>query len=351
MTDFSRHKYHTLDGIRGIAALLIVLRHAGDYFGGISFTESYLAVDLFFVLSGFVIAEAYAERLASGLSCVDFMRVRLIRLYPLYLLGTLLGIIYYSTGIMLGYKAPVTASELAVASILAMVMLPSPLSPSLYPVNGPSWSLLFELLSNGLYAISHPKLTTSRLLIALAVSAIVLGVLVYIKGNLDVGFNWKHFFMGIPRVIYSFGAGLLIQRIQFRNFPLQLPSWVLMVFVLAILCYSPATQARSWYDMLAVTILFPGVVYLASTSEPGSVMAVRCYAFLGSVSYAIYVLHVPISQSIRAALKVSLKSDVAQLAPISGVILLFGLVLFSWIMDCVYDRPVRRIASKLFLEK
>src|SRR5580698_5736841 len=90
-----RRKYHTLDGIRGAAALMVLMRHAGFYFGGLglylSKGESYLAVDLFFVLSGFVISEAYDGRLVEGLSPLEFMKIRVIRLYPLYLLGLLIG--------------------------------------------------------------------------------------------------------------------------------------------------------------------------------------------------------------------------------------------------------------------
>ena len=80
-----KHVYATLDGIRGIAAALVAMRHAGALFPGWDFPNSGLAVDLFFVISGFVVASAYDRRLADGLTLGAFMRIRLIRLYPLYL--------------------------------------------------------------------------------------------------------------------------------------------------------------------------------------------------------------------------------------------------------------------------
>ncbi len=344
----SRHKYRTLDGIRGVAALMIVLRHTGDYFGGFFFIESYLAVDLFFVLSGFVIAEAYNKRLTGGLSSIEFMRIRLIRLYPLYMLGSVLGIIHV-TGIMLfgNHSDNWSAFELATNATLAILMLPSPLSPLLYPINGPSWSLLFELFSNWVYAISYPLLTTVRLLIVVAFSSIALGICVYKIGNLDAGFYWNDFIVGIPRVLYSFGAGLLVQRFR-KNSVLHIPSWVLIALVFVILCLDPPAQIRPWFDIVAVTILFPAIVYLASASEPNSVLAARCYTLLGAASYAIYVLHVPLSKLIATVFRRSTTFEVAQFAPFSGVVLLFGLILFTWWIDRYYDQSVRRMATKYF---
>lgn len=124
-----RRKYHTLDGIRGTAALMILVRHAGYYFGNIgirlSKAESYLAVDLFFVLSGFVIAEAYDKRLAGGLSPTDFMKIRFIRLYPLYLLGLLIGTIASIFSIFGNNTVNLTGANLAKDFAFCLFMFPS----------------------------------------------------------------------------------------------------------------------------------------------------------------------------------------------------------------------------------
>ena len=327
---------------------MVVLRHTGNFFGEISFTESYLAVDLFFVLSGFVIAEAYNKRLTGGLSAIEFMRIRLIRLYPLYMLGALLGVVYL-TGIMLfgNHSDNWTVFELVTNATLAILMLPTPLTPMLYPINPPSWSLLFEFLANGLYAFFYPLLTTVRLLIIVAISAIALGICVFQIGNIDAGFYWKDFLIGIPRVLYSFGAGLLIQRFQ-KGFILHVPSWILITLVFVILCSDPPSQVRPWFDIITITILFPAIVYLASASEPSSGLAAKLYTLLGATSYAIYVLHVPLSKLITVGFKKITTLEVAQFAPLSGVILLFCLILVTWWIDRYYDQPVRRMASKYF---
>ena len=327
---------------------MIVLRHTGYYFGGFSFTESYLAVDLFFVLSGFVIAEAYNNKLTHGLSTFEFMRIRFIRLYPLYLLGTVLGIIYVAGTMIVGKNSDNwTAFELIADSTFAILMLPSPLSSRLYPINGPSWSLLFELFSNFLYAIFFPLLSTGRLFITITISAIFLGICVYKFGNLDAGFYWKEFFVGIPRVLYSFGTGLLIHRFH-KNIKLYCPSWILIILVFIILCLDLPTYLRPWYDILSVVILFPTIVCLASVSEPSSVITLKCYSILGMTSYAIYVLHVPLSKLIAVVFRRSTSFEVAQFAPYSGIVLLFILILFTWVIDRFYDMPVRRIVTKYF---
>lgn len=344
-----RHKYHTLDGIRGVAALLIVLRHTGSYFGGFSFTESYLAVDLFFVLSGFVIAEAYNKRVAGGMTPLEFMRIRLIRLYPLYLLGAVLGVVHAAVVMLFGSNSGNWQGfDLVTVALFAILMLPSPATPMLYPINAPSWSLLFELFSNWLYAIFFPLLTTGRLLVVVAISALALGVCVYKIGNLDAGFYWDNFAVGIPRVLYSFGAGLLVHKFRNSFFEVRIPSWMLMALVFALLCLEPSAQVRPWFDFVAVTILFPAIVYLASASEPKSALASKCYAILGLTSYAIYVLHVPLSRLIASVVTRSTTYKVEQFAPYSGVVLLFALILFSWWIDRHYDQPTRRIATKYF---
>lgn len=343
-----RHKYLTLDGIRGVAALLIVLRHTGSYFGGFSFADSYLAVDLFFVLSGFVIAEAYNKRMAGGMTPLEFMRVRLIRLYPLYLLGAVLGVALATEAMLLGDNAGNWQGfDLAMVALFAILMLPSPATPMLYPINAPSWSLLFELFSNWLYAIFFPLLTTCRLLVVGAISAFALGVCVYKIGNLDSGFYWDDFAVGISRVLYSFCAGLLAHK--FRNsIKVCVPSWVLMALVFTLLCMAPPAQVRPWFDFVAVTILFPAIVYLASASEPKSALASKCYAILGLTSYAIYVLHVPLSKLIASVVTRCTTYKVEQFAPYSGVVLLSALILFAWWIDRYYDQPTRRIATKYF---
>ena len=92
MTAHSRNRYITLDAMRGIAALFVVARHFSGLRGAADPQFSFLAVDLFFLLSGFVLSFSYDERIAAGMSPAAFLMKRIIRLYPLYFLGIALGI-------------------------------------------------------------------------------------------------------------------------------------------------------------------------------------------------------------------------------------------------------------------
>jgi peptidoglycan/LPS O-acetylase OafA/YrhL len=350
-----RRKYHTLDGIRGVAAIVIVMRHAGYYFGDfglhVSKAESYLAVDLFFVLSGFVIAEAYDKRLTGGLSAIEFMKIRLIRLYPLYLLGLLIGTIVVLGSLFFGNNIDHKSGfQVMKDFIFAFLILPTPFSNELYPFSGPSWSLFFELIANGLYAIFRNFLTTSRMILIIGVAAITLGLSVFHYGDMDKGNEWTGFLTAFFRVIYSFGVGLLIHRFHTKLPAFRLPSWSLLGLVFVLLVVVPSTQVRPWYDLFVVILLFPAIVHVASASESSSERMVRVYGLLGTTSYAVYILHKQFALFVAAAFDRVFKHNVEQFAPFSGVVFLIGLVYACWLMDRVYDLPVRRWASQIFLK-
>src|SRR6185437_6209521 len=85
-----RHAYATLDGLRGVAALAVVLYH---YASDLIAPHGYLAVDLFFAMSGFVIASAYEAKLKDGLDVRGFLGIRAKRLAPLWMLGAIVGFV------------------------------------------------------------------------------------------------------------------------------------------------------------------------------------------------------------------------------------------------------------------
>lgn len=347
-------KYHTLDGIRGVAALIVLMRHAGYYFGNFgewfSKSESYLAVDLFFVLSGFVIAEAYEHRLVQGLTWVEFIKIRLIRLYPLYLMGFLIGVVSAVFSILGNNTVGLTTVKLVEDSAFAFLMLPSPFSPDLYHLNIPSWSLFFELIANGLYAVVHPWLTEGKLILTMVITAMGLGLFAYENGNTDGGYLWTGFVVGLLRVTYSFGAGLLIHRLHTKIQIFRLPSWILLCLVFISLSVFPSNQFRPWYDMVVVVLLFPALVGIASASESGSKRVIQVYVFLGTTSYAIYILHKTFESFIEGALRAIFKCDVGQFAPYSGIVFLLCFTCICWWLDHFYDGPIRRWATKKFLK-
>ena len=188
MTEPATHKFETLDAMRGIAAIAVMLFHyQGTILGGLPrgllFSGGYLAVDLFFVLSGFVIAHAYDGRLAATMTAGTFVRLRLVRLMPMIWLGALLG----ASFMLFSLRRP--PNEIAWVAPLNAFIIPTwtSISPDLFPINAPAWSLLFELIANIAFALMFRHLGTTRLLGVMAISVPFLVFAAFTFGSLNGG--------------------------------------------------------------------------------------------------------------------------------------------------------------------
>ena len=170
------HRFLALDGLRGAAALVVLAFHLLQQRDLTALPLAGLAVDFFYTLSGFVIAFAYEQKLRSGrMRLPAFLWVRVERLYPLLLLGTLMGIA--PAMLAVAFKGTITYHQVASSSVLALLLLPSYVFPqwdTAYPLNMASWSLTFELVANAIYAIMAPSLTLRRLVQLTFCSAILL---------------------------------------------------------------------------------------------------------------------------------------------------------------------------------
>ncbi|MDE2244344.1 MAG: acyltransferase, partial [Bradyrhizobium sp.] len=219
-------RFDALDGLRGLAAFLVMTRHTRPFWG-FGLFRTYLAVDLFFVLSGFVIANAYDARLASGeMDPGAFVAARLARLYPMFALSLVV-----ATGWRLsttGFAASGAAYgtfRLFLTAAASAVFVPFPmhvdptLAPKLYDpfslfyLNGPYWSLCFELLVNVAYAQWHGRLGERTLRTAVAVSFAVAVACCFAVGKMDFGFFWNLTgAAGLARAAAGFLAGVWLFR-------------------------------------------------------------------------------------------------------------------------------------------
>jgi len=207
--------FHTLDALRGIGAIGVVVFHMSGAFAPFSMPGGYLSVDLFFMISGVVLNHAYQSRFQAGMGTLGFMRARLIRLYPLYVLGTLLGIAVTVASLLGRNSLNWDPSSLLPAALLALLILPdflpSPVN-ELFPLNIPSWSLFFELLVNLLFAMSWPLLTSRRLVTISVLAGSVVGLATVHNGSIDQGSIASNFAVGIARTVFGFCVGVLISR-------------------------------------------------------------------------------------------------------------------------------------------
>ena len=170
--------YALLDGLRGVAALLVVWYHVfeGFSFAGNTIIEhinhGYLAVDFFFILSGFVISYAYDDRWAKGFTMKQFFVRRLIRLHPMVIMGALIGTVTFCLqGCVQWDGTHVATSAIMWALLMAICFLPAyPGAPyevrgngEMFPLNGPAWSLFFEYIGNICYALFIRRLSNKAL--------------------------------------------------------------------------------------------------------------------------------------------------------------------------------------------
>jgi peptidoglycan/LPS O-acetylase OafA/YrhL len=344
----------TLDGVRGIGAILVVIGHSLVFWGGPPTSNPLIpfCVDLFFLLSGFVIAFAYEPRFAEGMSAKDFLRQRFVRLYPLYFLGLMLGTMTFLAA-SVGDEDPGKLGIIALEFIPQLFMLPSPNlngSGHLYPLNMPSWSLLFELWANVVFVIIWRWLTTRILLLVVALSAIVLAVVTITYGTIDQGPSWWNFWGGFARAMFGFFAGVLVFRVC--GSPSAAPkreSWqaVPAIFAVAVLCLIPQTpQTRPFVELGIVCFIGPVLLCWGQSIQPWRPLA-AVFAKLGAISYALYVLHYPFNELMtRLHWKWLFLSEVP-FTPWVGAGLLAASVAAAWIAEHYYDRPARRFLNGL----
>ncbi|MES5045487.1 acyltransferase family protein [Rhizobium nepotum] len=342
-------RFILLDGIRGVAALFIVHRHAEQLFGK-SAASSYLAVDLFFALSGFVLAHAYSAKLREGaITSGFFMKARLARLYPLYVLGLALMAAYFLCLYVLGLPTPiddlhrlVDPGELAIALLTGLLFVPAPftltLNGALFLVS-PAWSLFNELVVNAVYARWGVRATTKQMIAVLAVSACVLAVAAAEFGRLHAGFRWHEMYAGMGRVFFSFFAGVLIYR--FRNrVPVLRPirAALCLLLVCFILAVPVSRELRPFFDLAVVLLVWPLLLFVASNTVPGRRVGMLS-TFLGTASYAVYVLHIPLLAWTEFLIPAVDRENVALPA---GVVFLIGTTWLSWYLTVHYDQPIQK---------
>jgi peptidoglycan/LPS O-acetylase OafA/YrhL len=336
--------------MRGVAALLVVLRHAPEYFGAQPFFRSHLAVDLFFVLSGFVIAHAYDRRFAQrSMTSASFMTTRLIRLYPMYLLGLVAGVVWATVRRQAGLEVySIARDDLARVTLLSLAFLPSHLNPSLalFPLNGPSWSLFYELVTNVIYAFCQQLLRTWVLVVSLCGLAVLLVTFGWRGGTLDIGALAGPIAMlgGSTRAFLGLAFGLLLYRVFIKG--LSIPSgWrhpAPPLLIVALVFAVPQLPALDWLlEVVAVLVILPVcVLWSAGTTADGRMA--RVFGFLGMLSYPMYALHWPLAE----LGKVLLREEIDRYRPMSGVLFLLLLCAVCVVAVRYVDEPVRRWLTK-----
>ena len=346
----AKKHFEVLDGLRGIAALAVVTFHfmewvyadASHNFIG----HGFLAVDFFFCLSGFVIGYAYDDRLAQ-MGIWAFFKARLVRLHPLVIAGSVLGLLAFLFDPFGGDLSLYSTGKIALAFICSALLIPLPIMPdrsfNLFGLNAPSWSLFWEYIANIFYALVLFKLRRNYLLLFTMFAAIVLGWVSYHSGNLLGGWNGATFWDGGARIFYSFLAGLLIYRSNWiiKN-QFGFTGMALLLLLAFVMPYSP----WNWLTELSVVLLyFPLLVALGAGATLTHGLKKLCL-LLGNLSYPLYMTHYAVLWMF-GNYYTSHKPGTAQLSFIvtTGILLLIGA---AYLVMRVYDLPVRAYLRKQY---
>jgi peptidoglycan/LPS O-acetylase OafA/YrhL len=298
-----------------------------------------------------VLADAYDARLLEGLRWQAFLRIRVVRFYPLYILGTLLGV-------ALAFLSPnLKAGDPWWALPFSLLMLPSACTGLLFPFVVPAWSLFLELGINSAWARLRPWMNSRALAWAVALaglSLIAAGLMQAgvdpsgrwsSKGGLDAGYHWSlgQAWIAASRVAFSFGLGLLLHRLPRARVPRIPPQALLGALALLFCIPIPYGSAcRPWYDLGFVLLASPALVLLGSASEPASAWGRRLFAQLGAISYPLYVLHTVAGGLLAGALHRFWGLEAKDWAPWPGLGLAAALVAACLWLDGHYDRPLRQ---------
>lgn len=323
----TRNHFVALDGLRGAAAIAVAVGHANIVLGANRyFVNSALAVDFFFMLSGFVLAHAYGERLARAKSFLPYLTARIIRLSPLIVLGTIFGAsAYLARGEDLTYIGRLFVQ----GSLLIPEVRLSRLDASIFPVNPPAWSLFFEMIGSALIGLGLWR--GKRMLVVVSISASALLYVVAKAGTFDTGWSWNTLPAGLARVMFGMGAGVFLYTIHSKGLH-RIPPLHIGIAAFILLAVLSSTFETVTFQLAAVMIIFPFLILGAARS--GDHWPSVC-KFSGDISYPLYIVHWPIYLWIDLLVPQLLKG-IALLACSS-----LAAAMMSIISLRLYDQPVR----------
>ena len=375
----TKPRYEVLDALRGVAAFMVVLFHMGETYATPTtqmINHGYLAVDFFFILSGFVVGYAYDDRW-SKMSLWDFFKRRLVRLQPMVIMGTIFGAALYGFGQCEGFPKIGNVSGWQVALCFVMGCLMIPCGPRLdirgwremNSFNGPNWTLTWEYLANILYALVLRFLPTAVLVVLTLAAAFctidlcfdinIFGLLTETRAEkaYSVIGGWsitpEQLYIGFTRLMFPFLCGLVLARakrvIKMKHGFIICSALLVTVFSVPYVGAAPSIWNGA-YNAAVILLVFPLVVLMgAGSSNPKGERSRKFCTLLGEISYPLYITHYPILyvhmswawEHPEAPLYMHI------LTGAGAVVLSLGT---AYAMMRLYDLPVRKWLTDKFLK-
>ena len=371
-------RYEILDGLRGVAAVFVVCFHIAECYSMNPvdkwLNHGYLAVDFFFVLSGFVIGYAYDDRWQRGrLSTGAFFRRRLIRLHPLVFLSMALGtaLFYFSDCPAFSRVSETTWWMLMGSALLSAFLIPQPASMNvrgteeLSSVNIPAWSLIYEYVGNIGYALLLRRLSRRGLAVGTGLFAVMLtdaaldlnltGVLEGHDFPLSLNggffFNPEQVYIGMARMGYSFCAGLLLSRLKVSLSLKRGFWWCALCIVAALGMPCVGGWEHPWmdgaYNAVCALFLFPLLVVTGAGSRISGHRSTAVCNFLGEISYPLYITHYPMIYVLWSWIENHPEAAVSTHVVVVVSVLLLDLAI-AYAALKLYDEPIRKWLGKRY---
>ena len=368
----SKPHYALLDGLRGVAAMLVVWYHVfeGFQFAGnkpvIDFiNHGYLTVDFFFMLSGFVIGYAYDDRWGKSLTMSGFFRRRLIRLHPMVMLGALIGAISFLLTSMERWDGTHSTLLLTlIALVCSWLMIPALPgmqrdvrgNGEMFPLNGPCWSLFFEYIGNILYALIIRRLSTRALawLTALLCCALTWFAVTNQSGYGSIGVGWTvdttNLLGGTLRMLCPFTIGMLMSRV-FKPIKNVRGAFWICTIILLVLFHVPFIDGgtpmslNGIFEVACIICIFPIIVWLGASGTTTDNTSRRICRFLGDISFPLYIVHYPLMYAFYMWLMKTRLYTFSETWPIA-ISTMACSVCIAWLSLRFYDEPVRKWLKK-----
>lgn len=368
----SKPHYALLDGLRGVAAMLVVWYHVfeGFQFAGnkpvIDFiNHGYLAVDFFFMLSGFVIGYAYDDRWGKSLTTGGFFRRRLIRLHPMVMLGALIGAIsFLLTGMERWDGTHSTLLLTLIALVCSWLMIPALPgmqrdvrgNGEMFPLNGPCWSLFFEYIGNILYALIIHRLSTRILarLTALLCCALAWFAMTNQSGYGSIGVGWTvdttNLLGGTLRMLCPFTIGMLMSRV-FKPIKKVRGAFWICTIILLVLFHVPFIDGgtpmslNGIFETVCIICIFPIIVWIGASGTTTDNTSRRICRFLGDISFPLYIVHYPLMYAFYMWL---IKTELYTFSETWSIAIstMACSVCIAWLSLRFYDEPIRKWLNK-----
>jgi peptidoglycan/LPS O-acetylase OafA/YrhL len=364
----TKSHYEILDGLRGVAAMMVVIFHTFEaYADGNRFKQTlnhgYLAVDFFFLLSGFVVAYAYDDRWGK-MTQWDFYKRRLIRLQPMVIMGNIIGacLFYFQVCPMFSLVSATPVWKMLLVMLVGFTMIP--ILPSMdirgwsemHPLDGPAWSL-FEYIANILYALGLRKLSNRALSLVVLLSAGLLIQLTVMGPQGDVIGGWSvdrpQLHIGFARLLYPFFAGILIMRLG-KRIHIKGAFALCSLLIIVILSFPRiGGPEHLWmngiYESFCIIVLFPVIVLMGAGDRVTGRFSTKICRFFGEISYPLYITHYPLIYVYTAW--VTRNKIPAAYGAVMGVLLFIASLSIAYACLKLYDEPVREWLRLRFLVK